>query len=95
MIVLVNLGTPDAPTRSAVKRYLKQFLSYPRVVEIPRLGGILNLIILPFRSACRSSDFVNIRKNFHLRPSADARLSHFRAVSSSYVLLSALKMRPL
>jgi ferrochelatase len=51
-IVLVNLGTPDAPTRPAVRRYLKQFLSDPRVVEIPRLVWwfILNLIILPFRS---------------------------------------------
>jgi ferrochelatase len=51
-IVLVNLGTPDAPTRPAVRRYLKQFLSDPRVVEIPRLVWwfILHLIILPFRS---------------------------------------------
>ena len=51
-IVLVNLGTPDAPTRKAVRRYLKEFLSDPRVVEIPRLVWwcILNLIILPFRS---------------------------------------------
>ena len=38
-VVLVNLGTPDAPTRSAVRRYLKQFLSDPRVVEIPRGCG--------------------------------------------------------
>ncbi len=51
-IVLVNLGTPDAPTSSAVRRYLKQFLSDPRVVEIPRLvwSPILHLAILPFRS---------------------------------------------
>ena len=51
-IVLVNLGTPDAPTRSAVRRYLKQFLSDPRVVEVPRLvwWWILRLFILPFRS---------------------------------------------
>jgi len=34
-VLLVNLGTPDAPTRSAVRRYLAQFLSDPRVVEIP------------------------------------------------------------
>ena len=32
-VVLVNLGTPDAPTPGAVRRYLKQFLSDPRVVE--------------------------------------------------------------
>jgi ferrochelatase len=51
-VVLVNLGTPDAPTRKAVRRYLKEFLSDPRVVEIPsRIWWfILHLIILPFRS---------------------------------------------
>lgn len=51
-VVLVNLGTPDAPTPRAVRRYLKQFLSDPRVVEIPRAiwWFILNGIILPFRS---------------------------------------------
>ena len=51
-IVLVNLGTPDAPTRGAVRRYLKEFLSDPRVVEIPRAVWtlILHLAILPFRS---------------------------------------------
>jgi ferrochelatase len=35
-ILLINLGTPDAPTQQAVRRYLKQFLSDPRVIEIPR-----------------------------------------------------------
>ena len=35
-ILLVNLGTPDAPTPVAVRRFLKQFLSDPRVIEIPR-----------------------------------------------------------
>src|SRR5258708_32482860 len=35
-ILLVNLGTPDAPTPKAVRRYLKQFLSDPRVIEISR-----------------------------------------------------------
>src|SRR6266851_1697831 len=35
-ILLVNLGTPDAPTPQALRRYLKQFLSDPRVIEIPR-----------------------------------------------------------
>ena len=55
-VLVVNLGTPDAPTFSAVRRFLKQFLSDPRVVEYPRLLWwlILNLIILvirPSRSA--------------------------------------------
>src|SRR5260370_17275620 len=35
-VLPVNLGTPDAPTPQAVRRYLKQFLSDPRVIEIPR-----------------------------------------------------------
>ena len=61
-IVLVNLGTPDAPTTSAVRRYLKQFLSDPRVVEIPRLVWwcILNLIILPFRSGKSAKKYETI-----------------------------------
>ena len=61
-IVLVNLGTPDAPTRSAVRRYLKEFLSDPRVVEIPRAVWwcILNLIILPFRSGQSAKKYATI-----------------------------------
>jgi protoporphyrin/coproporphyrin ferrochelatase len=51
-ILLVNLGTPDAPTASAVGRYLREFLSDPRVVRIPRLvwWPILYLLVLPLRS---------------------------------------------
>ena len=50
-VLLVNLGTPDAPTPKAVRRYLKEFLSDRRVVEIPRLvwWPILNGIILNVR----------------------------------------------
>ena len=50
-ILLVNLGTPEAPTASAVRRFLKQFLSDPRVIEYPRWLWwlILNGIILRFR----------------------------------------------
>ena len=47
-VLLVNLGTPEAPTAAALRPYLKQFLSDPRVVEIPRPVWwlILNGIIL-------------------------------------------------
>ena len=50
-ILLTNLGTPDAPTTAAVRRYLREFLSDRRVVEAPRLIWwlVLNLIVLPFR----------------------------------------------
>ena len=51
-VLLVNLGTPDEPTTGAVRRYLREFLSDPRVVELPRIAWlpILYLIILPLRS---------------------------------------------
>lgn len=42
-VLLVNLGTPDAPDTSATRRYLAEFLSDPRVVEIPRLLWLLIL----------------------------------------------------
>ncbi|BBE50771.1 Ferrochelatase [Ferriphaselus amnicola] len=50
-VLLVNLGTPDAPTAAALRPYLKQFLSDPRVVEIPKpiWWMILNGIILNVR----------------------------------------------
>lgn len=50
-VLLVNLGTPDAPTPAAVKRYLAEFLSDPRVVEIPQIAWqpILRGIILNTR----------------------------------------------
>lgn len=50
-LLLINLGTPDAPTASAVRRYLKEFLSDRRVVEIPAFAWqpILRGIILNVR----------------------------------------------
>src|SRR5437588_12561174 len=50
-VLLVQLGTPDAPTTAALRRYLRQFLGDPRVIEAPRLLWwlILNLRILPTR----------------------------------------------
>ncbi|SQC08876.1 ferrochelatase [Klebsiella pneumoniae] len=54
-ILLANLGTPDAPTPGAVKRYLRQFLSDKRVVDTSRLlwWPLLRGVILPIRSpAC-------------------------------------------
>lgn len=55
-VLITNLGTPEAPERGPVRRYLKQFLSDPRVVELPRalwwliLNGVI-LNIRPSRSA--------------------------------------------
>lgn len=52
-ILLLQLGTPDAPTSSALRRYLGQFLSDPRVVDWPKIlwRPVLNGIILVFRPA--------------------------------------------
>jgi ferrochelatase len=61
-ILLLNLGTPDAPTAAAVRRYLKEFLSDPRVVEIPRPVWwlILNGIILNVRPAKSAAKYAQI-----------------------------------
>lgn len=50
-VLFCNLGTPAAPTTTGVRRFLREFLSDPRVVEIPRpiWWLILHFIILPFR----------------------------------------------
>ncbi|ELW85972.1 MULTISPECIES: ferrochelatase [Acinetobacter] len=51
LIIIANLGTPDAPTAPAVRAFLKQFLSDQRVIEIPKIlwAIILNAFVLPFR----------------------------------------------
>ncbi|MDB5750819.1 MAG: hemH [Ramlibacter sp.] len=61
-VLLCNLGTPDAPTAPAVRRYLTEFLSDRRVVEIPRLVWlpILHGLILPLRSAKSAAKYATI-----------------------------------
>lgn len=61
-VLLINLGTPDAPTASAVRRYLAEFLGDPRVVEIPRAVWlpILYGFILPFRPARVARNYAGI-----------------------------------
>jgi ferrochelatase len=51
-VLLINLGTPDAPTTPAVRRYLREFLMDPRVIDIPAWSRwlLVNLVIAPFRS---------------------------------------------
>ena len=61
-VLLCNLGTPDAPTASAVRRYLAEFLGDHRVVEIPRLVwmAILHGIILRVRPAKSAAKYATI-----------------------------------
>ena len=64
-VLLVNLGTPDAPMRPAVRRYLKEFLTDPRVIEDQGLlwRFVLNGIILPFRPRRKARDYRKIWNN--------------------------------
>lgn len=64
-VVLVNLGTPQAPTAKAVRPFLREFLSDTRVVEIPKLiwWFILNCIIVPFRSKKTAEKYASIWTN--------------------------------
>jgi len=50
-LLLINLGTPEQPTVGAVRRYLREFLSDPRVIDLPAIIRfiLLNAVILPFR----------------------------------------------
>ncbi|CAG1010207.1 protoporphyrin/coproporphyrin ferrochelatase [Burkholderiales bacterium] len=61
-VLIVNLGTPEAPTSSAVRRYLAEFLSDPRVVEIPSAiwKPILYGAILPTRPASSARKYAAI-----------------------------------
>jgi ferrochelatase len=61
-VLIVNLGTPDAPTPAAVRRYLKQFLTDPRVIEKDSVFWkmALNGVILPIRSRRKAREYQNI-----------------------------------
>jgi ferrochelatase len=61
-VLLCNLGTPDEPTPAAVRRYLAEFLSDPRVVEIPRAVWLPLLygLILPLRSSKSAAKYRSI-----------------------------------
>jgi protoporphyrin/coproporphyrin ferrochelatase len=61
-VLLVNLGTPDAPDQAAIRRYLKEFLTDPRVIERSGLiwNMVLNGIILPLRSRRKAHDYQKI-----------------------------------
>lgn len=61
-VLLLNLGTPDGTSYLPMRRYLKQFLSDRRVIEVPRLiwWPILNLIILTTRPGRKGKDYASI-----------------------------------
>ncbi len=61
-VLITNLGTPDSPTSSALRPYLKQFLSDPRVVEVPRFiwWFILNGVILNIRPSRSAKAYASV-----------------------------------
>jgi ferrochelatase len=61
-VLLINLGTPEAPTAPALRKYLKQFLWDPRVVELPRplWWLVLNLVILNTRPKQSAEKYAKI-----------------------------------
>ncbi len=83
-VLLTNLGTPDAPEKKAVRKYLKQFLWDPRVVEIPRPAWwlILNGIILRLRPSRSAASYRKVWTDrgsplmFHTRDQAEALRAH-------------------
>jgi len=64
-VLIVNLGTPDAADAPAIRRYLKQFLTDPRVIERNSLPWklLLNGVILPLRSRRKVGDYKKIWNN--------------------------------
>lgn len=64
-VLLLNLGTPDATDYWSMRRYLKEFLSDRRVIEVPRLiwWPLLNLIILTTRPGRKGKDYASIWNN--------------------------------
>lgn len=78
-VLLINLGTPDAPETGPVRRYLREFLSDPRVLDIPPAGraALLYGVILPFRPAKSAEAYRKI-----WMPEGSPLLVHGRALAS-------------
>ena len=60
-VLLIQLGTPDAPTPPALRRYLRQFLGDPRVIESPFVRNVIvPLFVLPVRPARSAAKYRRI-----------------------------------
>jgi len=78
--LLLNLGTPDSPSVPDVRRYLREFLSDPRVIDIPALPRwlLLHLVILPFRPKKSAAAYAKI-----WTPEGSPLLVHSRALADA------------
>ncbi|WP_340679400.1 ferrochelatase [Paraglaciecola sp.] len=94
-VLITNLGTPDAPQKGALKRYLKEFLSDPRVVEIPRIlwWMILNLVILNIRPKRSAKSYATVWTDrgspllFHTQDQAKALRENLQKTYGDNVVL--------
>jgi len=82
-VLIVNLGTPDAPTPAAVRRYLKEFLNDRRVIEKNSLHwkAFLNGVILPLRSRRRERGVFDRAEDVSAMP-ASTQIAAMRACSA-------------
>ncbi len=97
-VLLVNLGTPQAPTAKAVRTYLAQFLSDPRVVEIPRLLwlAILHGIILRVRPAKSAKKYASVWTPagsplaVHTQAQTDVLAARMRVIAPELIVTHAM-----
>ncbi len=90
-VLAVNLGTPETPTASAVRRYLAEFLSDPRVVSIPALlwQPLLRGLILPLRSGRSAAKYALV-----WLPEGSPLMVHTRRLAEAMqALLPSLRVR--
>jgi ferrochelatase len=80
-ILLLNLGSPEAPTTPAVRTYLREFLSDPRVIDIPAPMRwlLLNAVILPFRPRKSAEAYAKV-----WTPEGSPLLAHSRAFTEKF-----------
>jgi ferrochelatase len=95
-VLLVNLGTPDAPTPAAVRRYLKEFLGDPRVIDLPGplRWLLLRAVILPFRPRRSAHAYAQIftERGSPLRLYTDALAAKLqRALGESHVVAVGMR----
>jgi ferrochelatase len=95
-VLLLNLGTPDSPSVPDVRRYLREFLADPRVIDINPIGRwlLLNLFILPFRPAKSAKAYQSIwgeRGSPLLFHSRDLAAQVAQALGPSYIVELAMR----
>jgi len=95
-ILLVNLGTPDAPRPKEVRRYLREFLGDPRVLDMPALARwlFLQLVILPFRPRRSAVAYARIwtpRGSPLLANGQDLRDAVGRELGSDYAVVLGMR----